>query len=205
MFFYVNLTLAWTAKMCLERWCFRPNCVLQTVHSKDFLFSWTDSMWRSRWSDRVNRLGHCWQAKALEAVLSSSCRARMCARRWCFCENFWPHCVQSNGRTFSCTAETCFWRWSLRVNLFWQTSHCQFRRFSFFGLPSLPSWTAAMLPPMTPWVVMASPRLMPLYLYSQCNVVGLNLFFFLADPPTSWMVEMWFCSPAMLWNICNEM
>jgi len=111
------VTLACTAKMCFERWCFLANCIWQTVHSNDFLFSCTDSMWRSRWSLRVKRFGHCWQANALDAVLSSSWRARMWARRWCFWENFCPHWVQSNGRTFSWTADTCFCKWSFLVNL----------------------------------------------------------------------------------------
>ena len=191
--------------MCFDKWCFLANCIWQTVHSKDFRFSWTDSMWRSRWSLRVKRFGHCWQANALDAVLSSSCRARIWALRWCFWENFWPHWLQSNGRTFSWTAETCFCRWSFRVNLFWQTSHCQLRRFSFFGLPSLPRVTPVIATPCIVLLpVMASPRVMPLYLYSQWSVEGLNLFFFLA-PATSWIVLMWFWRAAMLWKIWKKL
>ena len=155
-----------------------------------------DSMWRSRWSFRVKRFGHCWQAKAFAVVLSSSCLANMCARKWCFCENFCPHWTQSKGRTFSWTAETCFCKWSFRVNLFWHTSHCQFLRFSFFSFPSLPR----VMPPlvMMAWLVMASPSETPLYLYSQCKVGGLVFPFFLALAPSSCTLEMWLCNAMML-------
>merc|ERR1712020_881646 len=73
----------------------------------------------------------------------------------------------------SCTAATCFARWSFRENLFWHMSHCQFLRFSFLTLPFFPT-IGCMFCTAIP--VSESANDAPLYLYSHCSVAGTNPF-----------------------------
>ena len=108
--------------------------------------------------------------------------------------HFWPHWTHSKGRIFSCTADTCLAKWSFLENLLWQSSHCQFRRFSFFiRLP----------PPLLPTILLLLfARIMPaLFVKLEipfCKLVMLRL-------PGAWinvgpagLFKIWFPVPAII-------